>query len=426
MAVKAHCALKLAVILCALTLMASGLTWAGQASEVFWGQQLGTADEDFANAIAVDASGECWIAGATKSTLGDASAGGSDIVVARFDAAGEKIWVRQFGSAADDRGFAIAVDSEMNAYLAGVIGRKLAHSQVGALDVFVCKLDPKGQVLWARQFGSSPAGQPVAMARDASGNIYVAGTTAGKMGAKQFGAKDCFLARLDPTGQVTWIAQWGTPADDGAIGVAVDKDGNLLVAGATAGRPDAANGDLDMLLSKLSSKGEVLWSRQYGGAEKDSARRVAISQDGSIYLGGWTGNDLGGKQQGQGDAVLLKLTPAGAVVWQRQFGTELWDGIHGIAFSPDGKVVLVGGCQHWPQCQAFERSFDLDGNELWKNEISASYPVCGTQIAVDAEGNLYQTGGVHGPLYGAYSGSENATNDIFLVKVAPGASTPAR
>src|SRR4030042_6854380 len=102
MKVTTHSVFK-AILLFAGRALSSTLASAGQSPEVVWGQQLGTADEDFGGAIAVDARGACWIAGATKSRLGEKSAGGTDVVVARFDATGKKTWVAQFGTQADER-----------------------------------------------------------------------------------------------------------------------------------------------------------------------------------------------------------------------------------------------------------------------------------------------------------------------------------
>jgi len=205
-----------------------------------------------------------------------------------------------------------------------------------------------------------------------------------------------------------------------AIGLAADRIGNLYVSGDTAEpQADAAAKTSDLSLSKLDPDGKVLWTRQFGAPGRpDSGRRVLVDQEMNIYLAGWTGGDVGAPQKGQGDAVIIKVSPDGEILWRRQFGTELWDGIHGIVLSGDQKSILVGGCQHWPQCQAFLRGFDLQGNELWRKEITASHAVCGTQIAVDSEGNLYQTGGTHGALYGAYSDPSGASNDIFLAKIA--------
>ena len=386
-------------------------------AQLVWGRQLGTAADDFADRVAADAEGNSWFAGHTSGKLGDQSFGGSDIIVGKYDPPGIRLWLTQFGTAQAETARAIALDSHGNAYITGSTAGKLGDAQFGGTDAFICKLDANGKVAWIRQFGTGGADGGNAIKLDASGNIFVAGATTGKLGASQFGAYDAFLSKFDSGGQVLWTLQWGTSLDDGANGLAFDQRGNVFVAGQTSGKLGSASfGNIDMFLTKVDPAGKIVWSQQYGTASPDVAMCVLVDDETNIYIGGSTGGSMGGPQLGEGDSLLMKLTSAGTLIWQRQFGSTGWDGIKEVLLSRENpKGVIVSGCGGYPQCLAFVRKFDPQGNELWKKEIHPPQSTCGGTVAMDGKGNLYQCGGTAASLFGTHEG---IGNDIFLVKYA--------
>jgi len=388
---------------------------AGQDAQLAWGRQIGTAADDFADRVAADAGGNSWFAGNTKGTLGSRAFGGSDIVVGKYDPSGKRLWVTQLGTAQDEAAKAISLDSKGNAYITGTTAGKLGDAQFGGADAFICKLAATGAVSWIRQFGTSGADGGNAIKLDASGNIFVAGGTTGKLGKNQFGAYDLFLSKFDSAGQMLWTIQWGTSSDDGANGVALDHAGNIYVVGQTSGKlGGAAFGDLDMFLTKVDPAGNILWSQQYGTSSPDVAMCVMVDDEANIFIGGSTAGSMGGPQLGQGDSVLLKLTATGTLIWQRQFGSAGWDGIKEVLLSRENpQGVIVSGCGDYPQCLAFVRKFDPQGTELWEKEIHPPQSTCGGTIAMDGKGNLFQSGGTSASLFGDYQGTGN---DIFLAK----------
>ena len=391
------------------------LAFGSQEPQLVWGRQLGTTASDFSDRVAADAEGNSWFAGSTSGNLGGQVFGGADIVVSKYDVSGNRLWVTQFGTASDEGAKAITLDPQGNAYITGSTAGKLGDTQFGGTDVFVCKLDATGAVSWIRQFGASRSDVGNAVKLDASGNIYVAGATTGKLGTNVFGGQDNFLSKFDSGGQMLWTRQWGTTSDDTANGMALDQEGNIFVVGQTYGKLGSTSfGNGDMFLTKIDPAGNVLWSQQYGTTSTDTAMSVLVDDETNIYVGGSTLGNMGSSQLGQGDAVLLKLSSTGTILWQRQFGTTGWDGIKETLLSPgDPKGVLVSGCGNYPQCLAFVRKFDPQGNELWKKEIFPAQATCGGTIAMDGKGNLFQCGGTTASLFDTYQGGGN---DIFLVK----------
>src|SRR2546425_1032036 len=130
-------------------LVASGTPSAPKVSQVHSNCYLG------AVGIAVDASG-VYVAGLTWDALpGQTSAGSGDAFLRKYDASGNVLWTRQFGSSDFDQADNVAVDAS-GAYVAGVTaGAFPGQTSAGSADAFVIKYDTSGNVLWTRQFGSS-------------------------------------------------------------------------------------------------------------------------------------------------------------------------------------------------------------------------------------------------------------------------------
>ncbi|NLJ08728.1 MAG: hypothetical protein GX438_00110 [Treponema sp.] len=211
--------------------------------------QFGTAEGDYANALAVDAGGNIIVAGYTFGSLSGSFAGESDAFVQKHDPKGNELWTRQFGTAEYDYARALAVDTEGNIIVAGGTEGKLSGSSAGYYDVFVRKYNPKGNELWTRQFGTGSDDWATALAVDTGGNIIVAGSTIGSLSGSSSGREDAFVRMYDLKENELWTRQFGTDESDVAIALAVDAGGNIIVMGNTRGNFSGASaGDYDVFV----------------------------------------------------------------------------------------------------------------------------------------------------------------------------------
>lgn len=199
-------------------------------------------DSDTAYAVAVDGDGRVVLAGRTSGELAGANAGGFDGFVRVLAPDGAVRWSDQFGTALTDEAVAVAVGSDGRIAVAGWTRDALDGGHAGGSDAFVRVYEPDGALAWARQFGTAADDEASGVAIDAAGNVLVAGFTEGGLGAS-VGGRDAFLRKLDPFGAVRWTQQFGTTASDQANAVAVHRaTGQVAVAGATAGTLGAASG----------------------------------------------------------------------------------------------------------------------------------------------------------------------------------------
>jgi len=142
------------------------------------------ATHDFANGVVTDSSGNVYVTGGTKGGLdGNTSAGNTDLFVLKYNSSGTKQWTKQLGSSGRDSANAIAIDSSGNLYVAGITYGGLDwNTNSGANDLFVVKYNSSGTKQWTEQLGTPSSDAANAVATDSSGNVYVVGVTYGVVG----------------------------------------------------------------------------------------------------------------------------------------------------------------------------------------------------------------------------------------------------
>jgi hypothetical protein len=218
------------------------------------------------------------------------------------------------GGSGNDQGFAIAIDASDNAYITGATGSTnfpettIFQPPAGGFQAFVLKLSASGgQLIYSSLFGT---GQGFGIAVDASDNAYITGytpvpfPTAGPM-QTQFKNGDAFVSKLDPTGAtlVYSILLGGTDVDQGAD-ITLDVAGNAYVTGRTqsadfptvnAIQPIYSGGTLcayncsDAFVTVVSADGsKFLFSTYLGDTGFEAAGSIAVDSLGSIYVTGVT------------------------------------------------------------------------------------------------------------------------------------------
>ncbi|MBP7796975.1 MAG: SBBP repeat-containing protein [Elusimicrobiales bacterium] len=223
-----------------------------------WTRQIGTSEYDYAYGVAFDTSGNVYITGYTKCGLdGNTFAGGADIVLIKYDSNGNKIWTSQIGTSSDDKANGVAVDTSGNVYVTGYTGSGLdGNTSAGGTDIVLIKYDTSGNKIWTKQIGTSSDDKANGVAVDTSGNVYVTGYTGGGLdGNTSAGYNDIFLIKYDSNGNKIWTRQIGTSNFDYAYGVAVDTSGNVYVTGYTEGGLDGntSAGGADIFLIKYDT-----------------------------------------------------------------------------------------------------------------------------------------------------------------------------
>jgi hypothetical protein len=272
---------------------------------------LGTPAFDEAVAVAIDAERRVVVAGVTQGIFAVGGAQGlQDVFVVVIDEAGQEVWRRQFGSALNDWAEAVAVGPDGRIAVVGYTGGALAAPSAGDWDAFVVVLDADGEPLWQRQFGSAQADLALAAAFDPAGDLWVVGATNGALFGPLAGAYDAFALRFDPEGETRWSLQDGTAGFDAYLGVAIDPDGYVLLAGTTDAAWHGPHAGLtDAVAAKLDPAGGLVWAHQIGTPGLDDAYGIAVDGAGRSYLAGGTTGVIDGTHAGSYDVFLIGLRP---------------------------------------------------------------------------------------------------------------------
>ena len=199
-------------------------------------------------------------------------------------------------------------------------------------------IDPT--LTWNTFLGSAQDDQALALATDATGDIYVAGLSNATWGAPvrpYTAGYDAFVARLNSSGTLIWNTFLGGTADEGAQGVAVDGTGNICVAGfsnGTWGTPVRGySGNNDAFVAKIDPSGNLIWNTFLGSGADDAAQAVAADAAGNVYVGGYSSATWDSPVRafsGIYDAFAAKLNASGVVSWNTFLGGA-WHG-HGPGY----------------------------------------------------------------------------------------------
>jgi beta-propeller repeat-containing protein len=255
-------------------------------------------------------------------------------------------------------------------------------------------------VQWIRQFGTPAQDRALAIAVHASG-VYVAGATQGELpGQKSAGAIDAFLGKYDTNGVGVWTRQFGTPGIDEILAIAVDDSG-IYVAGDTQGALAAgAPSGPHAFIRKYDLNGTEAWTREFGSGRREEVLALAAGVDG-VYAAG----DTTVAAPPYDDAFVAVFAADGKARGGHEFGTAAVDRAAAIAVNATG-VYVAGATQGTLPGQTaagdsdcFVRKYGLDGAEIWIRQFGTSAADEILSMAADASG-LYLAGTTSGAIGG--------------------------
>src|SRR5690349_8574679 len=140
-----------------------------------WLRQFGTSGQEAISACTPDGAGGVFVGGFTSGSLGAPNAGDLDAWFARYDSLGNRTWIRQLGTPMPDRVNICAPDGSGGVYVGGRTAGDLGGPGAGGDDAWLARYDAVGNQMWIRQFGSIGADYLFASAADGTGGTFVGG-----------------------------------------------------------------------------------------------------------------------------------------------------------------------------------------------------------------------------------------------------------
>lgn len=436
-------------------------------SALLYSTYLGGDAFDEAKGIAVDGSGNAWVAGETQSksfpvvrAVQWSHAGGQrDAFVAKLNSTGSALLFSSYlGGGSEDYAEDIAVDTAGNAYLTGITysarfpttPNALRTTLSGVADAFAAALKADGSsLIYSTYLGGSSDDWGKGIAVDASGHAYLTGEThsndfpttaqALKPVAKE-SDWDAYVVKLNPTGSElvysTYLGGAGDGSTDDGRAIAVDALGFAYVTGKTTAKDFPTTQDAwqrekpsqlfnrDAFLAKLSPSGSSLaYSTYLGGSDLEEGEAVAVDASGSVYVTGWTGsqdfpmhNAVRPNFQGNSwDAWAIKIStvfqpPPGATL-EGSTATFAWAPQEGVS----GYYLKVGASR--------DRGDLYEGYEGQNLSVTvAGLPVDGRTIYVRL---FCQVGETWKYLDSSYqAGASGAASRAQMISPAPGSTLP--
>jgi hypothetical protein len=364
---------------------------------------------------------------------------------------GEHLWSKIVGDPSSQYGNDVIADADGNVIVVGGFGGtvdfgKDAFTSAGADDIFVAKLAPNGDPIWARRFGGASSEAAASVAVDAKGEIFVAGNFQGTVDfgsgpIASAGLNDIFLLKLGQGGVTLWSKGFGDATNQLATDVAVDPAGNVVLVGSFAGTVNFGTGALmsggsnDVYVAKFSPMGQALWAKGFGDAAVQSAQGVATDAAGNIVIAGHNsgGVSFGGgfiASQGGTDVFVAKLDAGGgAHIWSAGFGDPGLQNVYGVGVDAKGDVTFAGRTAGDVDFGGGFVKGDGNGEDFFVVKLDASgkhvYSVAlqtdsskqSGAVNVDADGNALVTGWVFGTVDLGFGPVMTASDDAFVVKL---------
>ena len=295
-----------------------------------WAKQVGGTNNDLGYGITTDPSGNIYLTGFFEDTVdfdpgagvfNFTSAGFNDAFILKLDASGNFIWAKQFAGTSSVSANAIDIDSSGMVYVAGDFYETADFDPNAGIfnltaagnfnDIFVCKLDSSGNLVWAKQMGGNGIDIARAIAIDASGNVFTTGDFravadfdpgTGAFPLTPIGLQDAFISKLDTSGNFVWAKQFGSTDIVLGNSITTDATGKVFSTGHFQGTADfdpgsgtynfTPQGLGDAFITSLDSSGEFEWAIQLGGMDISEGKSIFADAAGKIYATGYFGETI--------------------------------------------------------------------------------------------------------------------------------------
>lgn len=331
---------------------------------------------DQANDVAVDAEGNAYVTGffttngpnptVSFGPISFPGNGSSDLFLAKYNAAGELLWIRTGGGPLAEEGRGVALTPNglivVSGYFQGTAEFSgLTMVSQGQSDALVLAYDAAGDLVWAVSDGGTGDDKANKIAALANGDLAIVGSFQGVASIAggsltSAGLSNLFLARYDGTGAGIWSRSAGSAlsfAGDEAYQVAEAPNGDLLLCGdiagiaAFGGLTVVPQGGRDIFIARYNAVGDVLWVHHAGGPQADHGYGLAVDADGNSYLTGQADDGAATVFDtitlapfGNESVFLAKYNSEGAIQWVRRYAPGLG---RAIALTTEGCLYFTGG-----------------------------------------------------------------------------------
>jgi len=360
-----------------------------------WGTTYGGSQNDAFKAVASTPDGGCVSLFQSNSKDGTVSGLISDttsvpfIVIMKYDDGGRLKWQKVLSGNGSLQLNAVDVDSEGNIYIAGFTkATDMGFTNYGDYDGVVYKLNSSGDVRWVKNFGGSMTDGFYGVSVCPGGCVAAGLCASGDGNAASLGLGSgksaAVIVKFDGEGNVVFSSKTGSSGDS-YNAVDADSAGNIYAVGNFSPQSTAIQsfGRSDGVVVKYDANGKQLWLKQYGGSEIDNFNSVAASNDGCVVVGRSRSSDNSLEKlgnQGDYDAIIVKYSQSGDIIFENSFRGPNAENFNNVTIASNGVIVVAG------QSSSSTRDLKTVGNKGGSDAIIVTYGATGNVSSVQGYG----------------------------------------
>lgn len=301
------------------------------------------------------------LGGTSESSAGgdksEARIGGADYWLIKIDQNGNKEWDKTLGSEGYDS-FSSMTQANDGSYLIGgntigSVGGDKSENNKGGSDFWIIKIDKNGNKLWDKTLGGSDDDRLTSI--NSNGGYLLGGYSNSSASADKSenskGDFDYWIIKIDVNGNKIWDKTLGSSEDDRLTSIVSLSNGGYLLGGysnssASADKSENNKGDFDYWVVNIDQNGNQVWDKTLGGNNADQLRELLITSEGEYLLGGSSESSISGDKtessKGFTDFWIVKLDAYGNKIWDKSFGSELYEYLSSLAIASDNGYILGG------------------------------------------------------------------------------------
>ena len=293
----------------------------------------------------------------------------------------QTLWEKTYGGNEDDIGRSIVALSEGKSAVLGTCRSFGAQ----ATDMCLMGLNSNGQVQWQLLLGGPKEEEARSVIKSGDGNLLVLGRSKSYSQNDDF---DFYLAKVTTQGEKIWEKTFGGDRDEKAGGIAIAHDGSIFVVGDSNSYKRKYN---DIYIARLDQNGEIITSYMVGSKKEDSAQAITCTKDGNMVLVGY--RETG--RSGDRDFFIMKLDTLGNKLWSKTYGEDDIDRLNSVVATEDGGIIATGSTRSYKSelTDLSVMKLDSNGTMVWHKIYGFKYYEYGNSITTLSDGGFMVSGG---------------------------------
>ena len=320
-------------------------------------QIFGGSEEDIVKKVVAINDGGFVLVGNTKSTDGhfeNKNRTGNDIFLIKLDSKGQIVWTKTYGGSDDDVGNDVIEFSDGSFYIIGYSKSNDGDASInkGQHDNWLIKTDSFGKLLWEKSYGFLGHDHAYNIIKTSDGGLFFNGflditASEGQGGSARHGVGEFWCHKVNIDGDIVWRKYFGGTNNDRSYDAIETEDGGFILVGTSESQDvEISNpyGSYDMWVIRLSSFGDLLWEKSFGGSAIDEGVVIIKNQENNYTILGNTNSQKieGVKTQGMNDFLLIKLDSSGNVISKMRLGSSQFDYAKDLIQTIDGSYFITG------------------------------------------------------------------------------------